>query len=87
MRMENVMTAIYNPKAPKKAANLSINNELLQQAKELGINLSQSLEEILVDKVARRKEELWLEENRDAIEDYNRTIERRGVFSNGLRRF
>lgn len=81
------MTAIYNPNAPKKAANLSINSELLQQAKELGINLSQSLEETLADKVARLKEELWLEENRDAIEDYNRTIERRGVFSNGLRRF
>jgi antitoxin CcdA len=85
--MENVMTAIYNPNAPKKAANLSINSELLQQAKELGINLSQSLEETLADKVARRKEELWLEENREAIEDYNRTIEQRGVFSHGLRRF
>jgi len=81
------MTAIYNPNAPKKAANLSINSELLQQAKELGINLSQSLEETLADKVARRKEELWLEENREAIEDYNRTIERRGIFSHGLRRF
>lgn len=81
------MTAIYNPNAPKKAANLSINSELLQQAKELGINLSQSLEETLADKVARRKEELWLEENCEAIEDYNRTIERRGIFSNGLRRF
>ncbi len=81
------MTAIYNQNAPKKAVNLSINSELLQQAKELGINLSQSLEETLADKVARLKEELWLEENREAIEDYNRTIERRGVFSNGLRRF
>ena len=87
MRMEYVMTAIYNPNAPKKAANLSINSELLQQAKELGINLSQSLEETLADKVARRKEELWLEENHEAIQEYNRSIERRGVFSHGLRRF
>lgn len=81
------MTAIYNPNAPKKAANLSINSDLLQQAKELGINLSHTLEESLSDIVARRKEELWLEENREGIEDYNRSIERRGVFSRGLRRF
>jgi antitoxin CcdA len=87
MRMENAMTAVYNPNAPKKAANLSINSELLQQAKELGINLSQSLEETLADKVARCKEELWLQENREAIQDYNHTIERRGLFSHGLRRF
>ncbi len=81
------MTAVYNPYGPKKAANLSINSELLKQAKELGINLSQSLEETLAKKVARRKEELWLEENCDAVADYNRNIERRGVFSSGLRRF
>lgn len=81
------MTAIYNPNAPKKAANLSINSDLLQQAKELRINLSHTFEESLADIVARRKEELWLEENREGIEDYNRSIERRGVFSHGLRRF
>jgi len=29
----------------------------------------------------------WTEENRAAIYDYNMRIERRGVFSDGLRRF
>lgn len=87
MRIEDAMTAIYNPNAPKKAANLSINSDLLGQAKELGINLSQTLEETLADKVARCREQLWLEENREAIEEYNRRIEQRGVFSRGLRRF
>lgn len=81
------MTIVYNPNSPKKAANLSINGDLLKQAKDLGINLSQTLEETLADKVARRKEQLWLEENREAIDEYNRSIERRGAFSNGLRRF
>lgn len=87
MRMEYKVTVVYNPNSPKKAANLSINGDLLQQAKDLGINLSQTLEETLADKVARRKEQLWLEENLEAIDEYNRSIERRGVFSNGLRRF
>lgn len=43
MRIENAMTAVYNPNTPKKAANFSINSELLQQAKELWINLSSIL--------------------------------------------
>ena len=29
----------------------------------------------------------WLEENREALEAYNRFVERRSVFSDGLRRF
>ena len=29
----------------------------------------------------------WLERNRGALEDYNRRIQKRGAFSDGLRRF
>lgn len=85
--MENVMTAIYNPNAPKKSANLSINSDLLQQAKELKINLSKSLEESLAEKIVEQKEKMWLSENQSAIDDYNQRVQKRGVFSSGLRRF
>lgn len=77
----------FNPAAPKKSANLSINADLLQQAKQLNINLSQTLELHLAEIVRQAQCEKWLAENRGALEEYNRRIEARGTFSDGLRRF
>ena len=77
----------FNLSAPKKSANLSINGDLLQQAKLLNINLSQTLELHLIEVVRQAQQKLWLAENRSALEDYNRRIEKHGVFSDGLRQF
>lgn len=68
---------------PKKAVNLSVDADLLAHAKELDINLSALFEEALREQARKR----WLEENREAIEAFNRRIERDGVWSDGLRRF
>jgi antitoxin CcdA len=76
-----------NPVAPKKSANLSINAELLQQAKLLNINLSQTLEQRLAEIIRQAQRDQWLNENKGALEDYNRRIETRGVFGDKLRRF
>ncbi len=81
------MEHLYDRSASKKATNLTINHDLLRQARELQINLSQTLEERLVEIIAQRRQEQWLAENRRALEEYNRRIEERGVFSHGLRQF
>ena len=78
---------LYNAKAPKKSTNLSINSDLLRQAKENNINLSKALEQRLVEILLEEKRRRWQEENREAIADYNRRIEAYGVFSEGRRRF
>lgn len=78
---------IFNPTAPKKSANLSINADLLQQAKRLNINLSQTLEQHLAEIVRQAQRNQWLAENKNALDEYNRRIESRGAFSDGLRRF
>jgi antitoxin CcdA len=77
----------YDTSAPKKPTNLSINSDLLQQAKEHHINLSQALELRLAEILREEKRRQWQEENQDAIEEYNRRIETQGVFSDGLRQF
>ena len=77
----------YNANAPKKSANLSINSDLLQKAKDHKINLSRVLEQRIVEMLLEEKRREWREENRDAIEDYNRRIATGGVFSDSLRRF
>jgi antitoxin CcdA len=71
----------------KKPTNVSIDEAVLTAAKANGINLSQTLEEALVAKLRRLEQEKWLEENREALENYNRYIEKYGLFSEGRRRF
>lgn len=82
-----MLTEYYNPEAPKKPTNLSINSDLLRQAKACHINLSQTLEQRLIELVRESHRQEWLMENQAALEDYNCRIEANGVFSDGLRRF
>jgi len=65
---------------PKRSVNLSINEEILEAAKAQGINLSQTLEEVLAKLTQEAREAKWREENREFIESYNAYIERNGVF-------
>jgi antitoxin CcdA len=44
------------------------------------INLSETLEEELRKRVQAERDEKWRNENRAAIESYNRFIEKNGVF-------
>jgi len=66
--------------APKKPVNLSIDSELLQQARELKVNLSRALEERLAQILREERAHRWQEENREAIEAHNRMIEKYGLF-------
>lgn len=77
----------FSTTAARKSVNLAINSDLLQQAKVLNINLSQTLERHLGEVVQQLKREQWLAENQVALDEYNRRVEARGVFSDGLRRF
>ena len=81
------MSPIYNALAPKKATNLSINSDLLRQARILRINLSATLEQALAETLQQRQREQWLADNQAAIAAYNERVERDGVFSDGLRAF
>jgi len=81
------MQSRYLTDAPKKPVNLSLNSDLLRLGKELGLNLSSVAEEALAYAVNARLAERWVMENQDAIEVYNRRIEKQGVFSDGLRSF
>lgn len=76
-----------NRKAPKQATNLSINRDLLNAAREAGVNLSAALEEALKEKVAAARREKWKRENAEAIAEYNDLIAEHGIFSDGQRSF
>lgn len=71
----------------KKAANLSVDEQLLDRARRLKLNLSQVLEAGLAEAIRRQEGEAWLKKNRAALEAYNEHVEKHGVFSDGLRSF
>lgn len=71
----------------RKPTNVTVNTQLLQEARRLKINLSATLERALELEVreARRKE--WLENNRRAIQNTNAFVEKHGLFSDHHRTF
>ena len=71
----------------KKAANLSVDGELLDSAKRLNLNLSQVFEAGLSAAIREKQRAQWLNKNRAALEAYNDHVERDGVFSDGMRSF
>ena len=48
-------------------------------ARELGMNVSQTVDALLAEEVRRRYRERWNEENREAVQAYNERIEREGL--------
>lgn len=71
----------------KKATNVSVNADLLQQAKAFNINLSSTLEQALSAKLKQLQAQTWATENKMAIDSYNQHIEKAGVFGDNVRAF
>lgn len=75
-------------KAPrKKAVNVSLDAELLAEAKEFGTNLSATLERALREELREKRELKWREENKEANAAYNRFIRKHGLLSDDRRKF
>jgi len=81
------MSQVFNPNAPKKPTNVSINSDLLEKAKGMKINLSATLEAALAEQLRAEQRTQWKAENAKAIQAYNNFVEENGVFSDGLRKF
>ncbi len=79
------MTMRYDKTAKKKATTLSINSDLLAKVKELDINISAVLQETLEQKLIEEKEKRWKIENKKAIENYNKYVQKHGVFGEEFR--
>jgi antitoxin CcdA len=69
----------------KRAVNLFVDTELLDEARRLGINVSETLEHRLRNIVRAEQEKRWLEENREAIASINSFIDRHGLLATKLR--
>lgn len=69
----------------KRAVNLFVDAHLLDEARRLNINISETLERRLRMIVKAEHEKHWLEDNRPAIASINTFLERHGLLASRLR--
>jgi antitoxin CcdA len=72
---------------PKRATNLTLNAKVLDMARELGMNISQTVDALLAEEVRKRYWERWNDENKEAITAYNERVEREGLVMQKYRTF
>ncbi len=63
----------------RRATNVSLRADLIEEARRLSINISQACEAGLEKQVNKSRAEAWLEENGAAIEYWNGYVERNGL--------
>lgn len=74
---------------------VEIDSETLAAASEAGLDLSEELTRALRRKLPpleseaerQRAAQQWYEENKEAVDSYNRFVDEHGLFSNGVRKF
>lgn len=72
---------VVNPssKGTKKATNLSLDSDLLREARALGINISRACEAGLAHNFTQIREARWLADNAEAIEFSNAYVDQHGL--------
>ncbi len=73
--------------APKKATNITLSLDVYNEAKALGINISQTCERLLHDAIRIERERRWAKDNADFISAYNKTVETEGLALEQWRNF
>ena len=73
------------PPGRKRAVNVTVDENVLAEAKQLGLNLSQVLEDELRKRMKEEKTRRFQEEHHEAIEAHNRFIEKHGIFGEEFR--
>lgn len=71
----------------RKSTNLSLDADLVAEAKTLDINISRIAEEGIAKAVDEEKARRWKIENREAIESLNEYVEKHGLPLEEFRQF
>jgi len=63
----------------RRPTNVSLNGQLLEEARALNINISQAAERGLALQIAEARAKTWREENKKSIEAWNAYVDRHGL--------
>jgi antitoxin CcdA len=73
--------------AIRQPANLSIDSNLMREAKGLDVNVSRAAEAGIAEAVAAEKTRLWKLENRATMDAWNDYVEKNGIPLEEYRQF
>ena len=73
--------------SPRRPTNVTLPETLLQEARAMGVNLSQACERGLAAAVAERRRECWFAENKEAIDSWNSYVAEHGLPLASYRQF
>jgi len=79
MRMTQEIAMLHFNDSPKRATNLSLNAKVLDAARDLGMNLSATVDALLAEELRKRYWARWNEDNKEAVAHYNARIAREGL--------
>ena len=68
-----------HPPSKRRPVNLTIQEDVLKEAKALNLNASKAAEIGIIAAVKQAKEREWLENNRDALLAHNKRIDKAGT--------
>lgn len=71
----------------RSATNVSLDAEIVAEAKRLGINISRACESGLTQQIAQERGRIWREENAAAMDAANVWVEENGLPLDAYRRF
>lgn len=71
----------------RSKVNLSIEEAVTREARELGINMSRVAEDAIVEASRAERNRRWRQENREALDAYAREVERDGLPLSRFRSF
>jgi antitoxin CcdA len=74
-------------RSQRRPTNVSLDRALVEEARAVGINLSQACERGIAEQLAKTKAERWVTENREALASSNAFVEAYGLPLADHRRF
>ena len=81
-------SSVREAKTPfRRPTNISLDSTMIEDAKELGINISRACERGLSEEIRAERNRRWQEDNREAIEASNAYVAEHGLPLEKLRLF
>lgn len=75
------MKTLVMNKKDKRGVNVYLTAKLVDEARELGINLSATLDQMLSDAIREKKREQWKAANKNGIQALNEFEQEMGLFT------
>jgi antitoxin CcdA len=71
----------------RKSTSMTLDGAVLDEARRLGINVSQAAEGGVIAAIRAERARAWRQENAEAIADYNAFVEANGIPLSRFRKF